>query len=177
MWLERELLIAPSPEQDRDWVFLTERGRAFLDHPAPLEWTAAELLLREHLDPEVAADIGPPFRQGKFTRAVGLAFLRVELRVRALAGIGESRVQPVDLMAMAFKDDGPLRDPGEGPAEAKAVRELFQGAMGRFRNPHLHEQRSVNSPGEAIRRIQLADLLLALAEAHARAHKAQASPP
>jgi hypothetical protein len=132
-------------------------------------WSAAGLLLRETLDPELASEIGAAWRRGNFTRAVGNAFLTVELRVRKLSGIGDEKINPQDLMGKVFADKGALRHPAHDKSKAEAVRALFQAAMGRYRNPHLHDSESVETAAAGMRRIQFADLLLTTAEDHAKA--------
>ena len=182
IWLEREILVAPHPDQDRDWVYVTERGQTFLQRGSAVEWNAAGLLLRERLDPVLAEEIGAAFRRGDFTRAVGNAFLTVELRVRKLANIGDANVKPRDLAWLAFRPEDPpsgkppgrIADPVEEKDEAEGTCDLFSGAMRRFRNPHLHARLPVNTAEEAIRLIQFADLLLTMAEDHAEAAKGRA---
>lgn len=170
VWLEREILILPTPDAHGDgWVIMTKRGRELLEHGSPIEWKASETLREQSvsMDPELASEIGAAFRRADFTRAVGNAFLTVELRVRRLARVTDERIDPGDLMAREFNDGGKLRIPTQHDSQAKAVRMLFQGAMLRFRNPHLHGSEPVATAAEAVRLIQFADLLLTLAAEHA----------
>ncbi len=170
VWLEREILILPTPDTHGDgWVIMTKRGRDLLESASPVEWRASEVFRERSadLDPELVAETGAAFRRADFTRAVGNAFLTVELRIRRLARVTDERVNPGDLMAREFNDGGSLRIPGQPDSQAKAVRMLFQGAMLRFRNPHLHGSEPVSTAAEAVRLIQFADLLLAIAAEHA----------
>ena len=59
------------------------------------------------------------------------------MQVRKAAQLSESDHGAL-LMQIAFNEkNGPLTDPGEDPTQRKALRMLFEGAFGRFRNPSL----------------------------------------
>lgn len=166
-YLEREQIIQSDDHRD---FYTTARAWEFMnDTPGHIA-----MLEREALDPELAGDVAPSWRRRDFTRAVGIAFLAVELRVRKLAAIGDQKIDPQALMGKVFGDGGALRHPGHDVDKASSVRALFQAAMGRYRNPHLHDSESVKSADRALRLLQFADLLLSTAEQHAVAVKPSA---
>jgi hypothetical protein len=63
-------------------------------------------------------------------------------------------------MRKAFGPTGPLIDPQVPESERSAVRELFTGAYGAFRNPASHRTVDLGDVTMASEVILLADLLL-----------------
>src|SRR6266481_1516972 len=53
-WLEREGLIAPSPDTDRESVFITRRGQLLADKAKLASYLKASLLPRALLHPQIA---------------------------------------------------------------------------------------------------------------------------
>lgn len=85
------------------------------------------------------------FYRGAYDVAVFLAFRQVEIAVRDASGVDDSGTK---LMGKAFSSPhGSLRDPHGLPGEEDAVRELFSGAVGYFRNATSH--RDVNLTANA----------------------------
>lgn len=58
VWLEREGLLAPSPQQGGDWVFITRRGRSLKSAADLAAYRKANLLPKALLHPSIAADRG-----------------------------------------------------------------------------------------------------------------------
>jgi hypothetical protein len=85
-------------------------------------------------------------------------------QVRKAAHLSEAEHGGV-LMQIAFNEkNGPLTDPNESPAQQKAVRMLFEGALGRFRNPEGHTNRVFADSMEPMQELMLASRLLTLLE-------------
>lgn len=81
--------------------------------------------------------------------------------MRELSGASESLLG-TKLMAQAFRPCGPLFDPELDPGESTAMMNLFQGAIGLFKNPPSHRAVEYADPTEASEVILTADLLLRL---------------
>jgi uncharacterized protein (TIGR02391 family) len=168
IWLEREGLIAPRPDETRDWVFVTRRGKQFRTQSDPRQFKATQLLPAETLDPTLAAKVRPPFLRSDFESAVFEAFKEVEIRVRNIGGFTSDDLG-VQLMRKAFKpESGPLSDPGQPPAEQQAISDLFAGAIGSFKNPGSHRDVKFDDAIEAMQLIMFADRLIRIAEKRKR---------
>jgi len=102
------------------------------------------------------------FRSGDYETAAFQAMKSIEVRVRGLGDYDNSRIG-VSLMTQAFRPDdenpGPLADRNAEKGEQVATMNLFQGAIGAFKNPVSHRQVDYDDPMEAARVVQLADLL------------------
>lgn len=168
IWLEREGLIAPQPRQERDWIFVTRRGKQFRKQSDPRQFKAAQLLPAEALDPVLATKVRPPFLRSDFESAVFEAFKEVEIRVRNIGEFSNDDLG-VALMRKAFKpESGPLSDAKQLPAEQQAISDLFAGAIGSFKNPSSHRDVKFDDTVEAMQLIMLADRLIKIAEKRRR---------
>jgi len=83
--------------------------------------------------------------------------------VREVAGF-EKRQLGVQMMRDAFKVGGPLADANEVVTEQEAVRDLFTGTIGAFKNPISHRSMEFDSPIEAASIIYRADLPLRIVD-------------
>jgi uncharacterized protein (TIGR02391 family) len=166
-WLEREGLIVPSPTSQGEWFVVSRRGRT-LTAAADFEaYKRGNLLRRDSLDPVLEEKAWALFIRGDYDVAVFQAFKLVEVRVRTLGSFSEADYG-VDMMQRAFRPGGPLADPSQQPAEQEAIRSLFAGAIGVFKNPGSHRDVRVEAP-EAVEAIYLANTLLrVLGHAEAR---------
>jgi uncharacterized protein (TIGR02391 family) len=116
------------------------------------------------LHPLLRGDVHHDFLAGKFGKAVFGAFKMVEMQVREATQLSESDHGAL-LMQIAFNEkNGPLTDPEEDPTQRKALRMLFEGSYGRFRNPEGHKNRVFADPIEAMQELMLAGRLLRLIE-------------
>jgi len=160
-WLERESLIVPDPlNQDRDWLFVTERGKRLAGSPTDLQvYHQGALLRKDILHPTLLEHVYPTFLRGDYDTAVFQAFKQVEVAVREAARLPQELIG-TDLMRKAFNPDrGPLSNPGTHHSEEQALSDLFAGAIGWGKNPPSH--RDVEIPAdEATELITLASYLL-----------------
>ncbi len=164
VWLEREGLIAPSPGQKDQWIFITRRGYKFRETGDIRSYKAATLLPREILDPALASKVGPAFLRGEYDTAIFEAFKEVEVRARSLSGLDQTDLG-VSLMRKAFHpDNGPLTDNTQESGERQAISNLFAGAIGCFKNPSSHRDVDFSDPVEVVELIMLADRLIRIAE-------------
>ena len=134
--------------------------------PDPVRWLSGALLPERELDAELAREVVPRFVAGQLDSAVRDAFRRVEVRVREKSGLGDGPTA-VPLMHDAFcvdpKKPGVLvRGRSRAAAELEGERDLFVGAMKRFRNPNTHGDLGLDDPVEAVELILFANLLLRL---------------
>jgi uncharacterized protein (TIGR02391 family) len=161
-WLESHGLLGPDPTQSAGWQRVTSRGRTLAVDPGALSVIVAEDRLSMDLHPLLEAKVRRIFTLGDLETAAFAAMKEVEVRVRALAGVGDS-VLGVNLMRSAFrKDGGSLVDQGADPGEQVATMELFAGAIGTFKNPASHRTVDYDDPTEAAEVVLLADLLMRL---------------
>jgi len=69
VWLEREGILAPRPgTTDRDWVYITRKGRELKTLADLAAYRHAKLLQEHHLDPELARKVLPLFRPDDYLR-------------------------------------------------------------------------------------------------------------
>ena len=159
-WLRAKALVAHNPSQSHEAaIFITRRGRQALQDGLAL--TRAEERLDVDPHPRIAQTVRSQFLLGEYELAALAAFREVEIRVRALGSFGDE-IYGVDLMRKAFGPNGPLSDPEVSEAERNAVRELFSGAYGAFRNPASHRTFDLGDVTMASEVVLLADLLLRL---------------
>jgi uncharacterized protein (TIGR02391 family) len=158
-WLDREGLIVPKPATQGDWVVVSRRGQG-LTATADFEaYKRGNLLRRDSLNALLVNTVWPIFVGGQYDTAVFQAFKLVEVRVRQI-GLYPADDIGVPLMRKAFHSTtGNLTDPADTPGERDALRELFVGAIGTFKNPGSH--RIVKfEPAEAAEAVYLANTLL-----------------
>lgn len=164
IWLEREGLIAPSPEQGSDWIFITRRGRSLGTAADVAAYRNVSLLPRALLHPSIATRVHAAFLRGEYDTAVFQAFREVEIAVRQAGGFTANDLG-ADLMDKAFhKNNGPLTDQSVPESEREATRFLFRGAIGRYKNPHGHRSVPVTDPTEAVEMLMVASHLLRIVE-------------
>lgn len=176
VWLEREGLFAPSPQQGSDWVFITRRGRLMKSAADLAAYRKANLLPKTLLHPAISTKVHAAFLRGEYDTAVFQAFREVEIAVR-LAGKFGANDLGVDLMDKAFhKTSGPLADQGIPESEREATRLFFRGAIGRYKNPHSHRSVPIADPTEAVELLILASHLLRIVEIQTSTNTTVANP-
>ena len=167
VWLEREGMIAPVPE-NRDWIFVTRRGIRLASDADIGKYIRSNLIPKESLDPVLANKVIPLFIRGDYDTAVFQAFKEVEVRVRKAASLPQELVG-VDLMRKAFNlKDGPLTDKNRHKAESEAMSHLFAGTIDLFKNPPSHRDINWEDPGECAELIYLANHLIRVVKKHSR---------
>jgi len=175
-WLEREVLIAPRPVTDSNWVFITRRGKTLVNREQFASYRHAALLPRNLLHPLIAQKVYSAFLRGEYDTAIFQAFREVEVAVREAGGYSQSDVG-VPLMRSAFNvPQGTLTDKAAVPAEQQAMSDLFAGAIGVFKNPASHRSQAGIQPADAVERIMLASHLLRTVEERRAAIQSQAGP-
>ncbi len=159
MYLQNSGFLAPDPDQQNGWMFLTRRGAEAAES---LE-TFKRMDLRTRFPPTVfheklRAAAYDAFVGGNYQQAVSDAFLIVEDYVRnksRLSGNGAS------LMRAAFDADrGPLRSSAADKNERDSLAHLFAGAYGFLRNPAHHRLLPMNDPAPTVEQLMLANFLL-----------------
>lgn len=159
-WLQREGLAVQEPGQSVNFVIATDEGKAALGSIS--EFFAARNarhLLSDRLRPELSS-ARRHFDRGDYEAAVLAAYKVVEVTVRDAASYGPE-LFGTKLMSQAFDPQaGPLADPNTEPGEQAAMRNLFAGAYGVFRNSTSHREVDLNDPQEVSEIILLANLLL-----------------
>lgn len=162
MWLEREGLVAPRPKQQDHWAFITRKGKRLLDEENFETYKQANLF-PSNMDPILVKEVRPLFVRGDYDTAVFRAFKEVEVRVRKKGGFANEDFG-VDLMRKAFGNGGPLANKEATKGEQDAVRELFSGTLGTFKNPSSHREVSFSDPREVVDVICVANQLLRMVE-------------
>jgi uncharacterized protein (TIGR02391 family) len=164
--LERWELIEAKYGQSESsgYIVLTEKGIAATARVDYENLRQRRLLVPEMMHPKLRGDVHADFLAGKFGKAVFGAFKIVEVEIRAAAGLTDADFG-AQLMQVAFNEkNGPLTDKSEDPSQRKALRLLFEGSFGRFRNPEGHADRVFADPIEPMQELMLASRLLRLLE-------------
>ena len=158
-WLIARGLVGPAAEHSGApyWIITTD-GIAAAAHKS-VGHIEATLRLHADLHPALDASARPNFERGDYATAVFAATHEVEVAVREASGFGSDRYG-VQLMWDAFKVGGPLASADDPTSEQEAVRDLFVGTIGAFKNPSSHRVVHFDSPIEAANVVHLADTLL-----------------
>jgi uncharacterized protein (TIGR02391 family) len=165
-WLVRQGLLVLRPGSN-EW-YIPSREADGIDSAADLEaFRRGRILPRDMLHPTVLQASSSSFQQGKYDTAVFEAFKRVEVAVREAGKFTEADYGTV-MMAKAFAPDegalGPLSSDKSLIAERRALRELFVGAIGSYKNPHSHRDVALTAE-DAVEMLVLASHLLRIVEA------------
>ena len=172
-WLEAQGLVVPAEGMNGNNGFkhLSRRAQRFENEHEFTDYRNARLLPKELLHPMIATTVWLSFMRGAYETAVFEAMREVEIAVRTVADYKASD-HGMPMMRNAFNpDNGPLTDMSVDSAERQAMRELFVGAIGLYKNPHSHRREPIDSPRQAIEIILLASHLLHVVDAHVEAIK------
>ena len=163
VWLENEGFLAPKPEQQDSWVFITRRG-CRVKKPTDLEaYCRTNLLPKQLLHPVIDYKAYPLFLRGEYDTAVFQAFKEVEVAVRDAGSYGK-KDYGVNLMRQAFHPQtGKLTDINQLPAEKDAILALFAGSIGIYKNPFSHRNIDITAV-EAAEAIIFASHLLKIVD-------------
>ncbi|MBM3210666.1 TIGR02391 family protein [Candidatus Poribacteria bacterium] len=160
VWLERELFVAPLPDELGEWRFITEKGERILEEEDFSAYTRDSLLSSETLNPILVRKVKPLFIRGDYDTAIFQAFKIVEAKVRERGGYSNNDYG-VDLMRKAFHpENGKLRNEKAVKAEREAMSHLFAGVIGLFKNPSSHRIIENIAPEDAADLIRFASFLL-----------------
>jgi uncharacterized protein (TIGR02391 family) len=166
-WLQAQGLVVPDEGMNgsNGWRRLSRRARRIENDADFAQYAAARRLPRDALHPALAKGVWQAFMRGEFDVAVFQAMKAVEVAVRDAAGFTDADYG-TDMVARAFNENnGPLRDPSAQPAERAALRNLFIGAHGSYKNPHSHRNVRVGDAAEAVEIVMLANHLLRIVDA------------
>jgi uncharacterized protein (TIGR02391 family) len=134
------------------------------------------MLPKDALHPRISNTAWSAFMRSEFDVAVFQAMKAVEVAVREAAGMSNDLLG-TDLMRKAFNPkDGPLTDMKAENGEKQARSDLFAGAIGSYKNPHSHRDVQLSDPTEAVEIVMLANHLLRLVDARAKAKHKQPGP-
>ncbi len=160
IWLEREMFLAPAPDSQGEWRFITRSGEKVLQEEDFSAYKKGFLLPSENLHPVLIRKVKPLFLRGDYDTAIFQAFKAIEVQVRKVGEYTKSDLG-VDLMRKAFNPQtGKLANTHSLPAEKEAMSNLFSGAIGLFKNPVSHRDIEIITAEEASDYIKLANCLL-----------------
>ena len=161
MWLEREGLIAPKPDDTSgSWYFITRRGQKLKNLTDFKKYNFGNILPSDNLDPALLQKAKPAYIRGDNETAILLSFKEVEVRTRTTAKLPDTLIG-VALMREAFNPKGgPLTDMNLPEAEREAIAHLFAGAIGMFKNPSSHRYVDYKDSKEVAEIIMFANYLL-----------------
>lgn len=164
IWLEREMFIAPEPDTQGEWRFITRRGEKALFEEDFSAFSKGSLLPSENLHPILVRKVKPLFLRGDYDTAIFQAFKAVEVMVRKKGGYAKGDFG-VDLMRKAFDPQkGTLTNTQSLSSEKHAMRDLFVGAIGLFKNPVSHRDIDVITSEEAAVYIGVANCLMKMVD-------------
>jgi uncharacterized protein (TIGR02391 family) len=163
-WLVNQgLLVADYGQKNNGWMRISRAGDKLLQDNNFTDYTRAAAFPRAMLHPRIAEIVWGDLAAGNYDQAVFKAFREVEIAVRE-AGDFAPGLRAVNIMRLAFGPQGILADPDGVPSEVEALRDLFSGAIGSYKNPHSHRTVNIQEVAEAQEMIVLASHLFRIVE-------------
>ncbi|MGH7239357.1 MAG: TIGR02391 family protein [Candidatus Saccharimonadales bacterium] len=172
-WLEAQGLLVPAigTNGQNGWRVLSRRARAMESEAEFSNYKIARLLPKEILHRKIAVVVWGNFMRGEFDGAAFHAMKAVEVSVRTAAGLGNELVGQA-LMHKAFApQDGPLTDMAAESSERQGRSDFFAGTIASYKNPHSHRDVNLDDRQEALEIIYLANHLLRIVDARAKARR------
>lgn len=167
-WLIGAALLIPHPDFAHSVYRLSRRAKKLAKESNPKQVIGAKRIPKDVLLPFIREDVWALFHRGRYDTAVFEAMKAVEVTVRTASKLDKEL--GVSLMRKAFDPNtGPLTDMSMNAAEREMRAHLFTAAIGSYKNPHSHRNVALDDPDEAAEIIMLANHLLRIVEARAKA--------
>jgi uncharacterized protein (TIGR02391 family) len=174
-WPEGAALLIDHPRFHGNTTKLLSRRARRLSKEDPNRALSARRLPKEVLHPSIREDVWALYHRDEYDTAVFKAMKAVEVAVRDAAGLSSGDIG-VKLMGKAFNSEtGPLTDMEVKKSERDARCALFVGAIGSYKNPHLHRYVDLDDPDEAAEVIMLAAHLLRIVDTRCEARQGSSS--